>query len=390
MKPLAHQEKFAKGYKHPHLAPGKAFIVHEGGTGKTICGALFIKDGRDKNAVVTCPKRVVNKWKAELFKCKTYARVLSHGDFVKAIEAEGPFEASALVVDEADEFASPLFTKERSRRSEALYNEIKAYPDMPVALLTATPIRSNPWNLHTLLTYLGRYIEWKEWREAFFTLQDLPFLPRPAYMEDDDWREKSRVVLEKYADIVLLRDVVDLPDATYNMIPVSTPRFNNTEEWEASAAFYAEHRHEQQNKAEAIKEIGREFRKVLVVAFYTEQIDDLVVKLAADKPVFSLHGAVRDQEKVIMAANAADDCYFIVQASIGVGFDADTFSAVVFASMSNKVRDYVQMKYRVRRIHNLHPVSYNFLTGGRCDESVYDNIIHGRDFVPSEWKKRLV
>jgi hypothetical protein len=57
----------------------------------------------------------------------------------------------------------------------------------------------------------------------------------------------------------------------------------------------------------------------------------------------------------------------------------------VFASMSYRVRDFVQMKYRVRRIHNLHPVEYNYLIGGRCDKAVKKVIDMGRDFVPSEW-----
>ena len=99
-----------------------------------------------------------------------------------------------------------------------------------------------------------------------------------------------------------------------------------------------------------------------------------------------VNGSVKDQETILKQANECDECFLIVQASLGAGFDADSFSCVVFASMSYKARDWVQMKFRVRRIHNLHPVQYYYLIGGECDEAVYDTIMLGKDFLPSEWQ----
>lgn len=135
-----HQVKFAKGYSD------KALIAHETGTGKTICACVWLHDGRDNDALVIAPKRAIEKWKVELKKWQTKATVVSKEQF-KKIHIK---KWSAIVVDECDEFASPLFTKGRSQLSESLYNLIKAY-DVPIMLASATPIRSNPWNLHTLL-----------------------------------------------------------------------------------------------------------------------------------------------------------------------------------------------------------------------------------------------
>ena len=122
------------------------------------------------------------------------------------------------------------------------------------------------------------------------------------------------------------------------------------------------------------------------MAYYREQIAELEKALSKDRETFAIHGGIKDQEAVIKKAAESDECYFIVQAGIGAGFDADTFSCVVFASMSYAVRDYVQMKFRVRRIHNLHPVKYYYLIGGHCDRAVLHNIELGKDFIPSEWK----
>lgn len=365
-------------YKHQkdflELNPDKAFIVWEGGTGKTIGACCWLAKGRDQDALVICNKRIIQKWKNELEKWETKATVISKEQFKK----NPVYKWSAIVVDEADEFASPLFTKARSKLAEHLYQMVKSFPQMPVMLATATPVRSNPYNLHTLLCYLGIYYDWKDWRSEFFSLEYRPYLPRPAWLPKSDWRQKIREVLEKHADIVLLKDCVkDLPPVYEEIIETKGVSVGET--------FVDKHRSEQLGKEKNIIEIAKDFRKVLVVAHYVEQVESLYKSLSKDRQTFMVHGGVKDQEKILKEANESDECFLIVQASLGVGFDADSFSCVIFASMSYKVRDYVQMKYRVRRIHNLHPASYYYLVGGKCDKTVYETIQLGRDFVPSEW-----
>jgi superfamily II DNA or RNA helicase len=372
-----HQVKYAKGYKD------KAFIVHEGGTGKTICACAWLKDGRDDDALVICPKRIVRKWQETLKEMGTKATVLSKENFKKS----PPKCWSAVVVDEADEFASPLLVKGRSQLATALYTLVKKYPSMPVMLCTATPIRSNPWNLHTLLCYLGIYMDKNAWRSHFFNLEKRPFLRQMAWFPKNDWRQRIRPALVQYADIVLLKDCIgNLPSIAEKTLETPYKVFERPLEVEPTALFVAEHRWEQKNKVKKILEIGKEYRKVLVVAHYVEQVESLAQELGKDRQTYMVHGGIKDQEAILKEANEVDECYLVIQASLGAGFDADSFSCVIFASMSYRVRDFVQMKYRVRRIHNLHPVEYNYLIGGRCDKAVYKTIMLGRDFVPSEWQ----
>lgn len=378
MKLKAHQIKFAKDYK------GSNLIVHETGTGKTVCACVWLRDGRDSDAIVVCPKRVVEKWKDALNVWETKAFVVSMDQFKKL----PILRYSAIVIDEADEFASPLFNKNRSQRSEALYNLVKAHPEVPILLLTATPIRSSPWNLHSLLTFSGHYIDWKQWRDVFFNLERRPYLSRPAYIPKPDWRKRIRPVLEKYADIVLLKDCIDdLPPIEEKIIKVVGDKFPGTKEVQPKAAFVEEHMWEQKNKHETILDIAKGYRKVLVVAYYREQIKILREELSKERVTYTVHGGVENQEAILKEANEVDECFLIVQASLGAGFDADSFSCVVFASMSYAVRDWIQMKGRVRRVHNLHPVVYNYLIAGRCDKAVKHNVDLGKDFSPSEWQK---
>lgn len=373
MVPKEHQVKFIKGYKD------KDILAHEGGTGKTVCACLWLHDNRDSDALVICPKRVLTKWKIALKDWQTKATVVSKEQF-KKLEIK---KWSAIVVDEADEFGSALFTNKRSKLSEALYNQVKKY-DSPILLLTGTPVRSTPWNLHSLLVFRGVYIDWKKWREEFFSLQFLPYLPRPAWMPKSNWRDLIRPYIEKYCDIILLKDCADLPSSTEEVITIEEKKFKSVE-FEPSKQFHERHRFEQEGKIEEIKDISKKFRKVLVVAYYIEQLEDLYKKLSKERTTFMVHGSVKNQEEKLLEANKIDDCILIVQAGLGVGFDADTFSCVIFVSLSYPVRDYVQMKWRVRRINNLNPIKYYHIHSGKADRMVYDNIIKGKNFVPSEW-----
>lgn len=382
MELFEHQIKCAKDY------PNKALICWEGGTGKTVGASVWLHDKRDEDALVIAPKRIIDKWSKELHKWETKATVISKDNFKKI-----PIKKwSAIVVDEADEFASPLFLKKgRSQLSTKLYELIKFQPETPILLLTATPVRSNPWNLHTLLCFLGIYIDWQRWRKEFFYLQypdyeQFRFLQRPAYFPKPDWIVRIQPYIKKYADIVLMKDCVgDLPPSEEIVVKLKSKPFVVSQESTSSGRFYEQHQWEQKDKLKDILKIAKEYRKVLVVAYYVEQTEELKRHLSKDRLTFMVNGTVKKQEEILEEANKVDECFLIVQAGLGAGFDADTFPCVIFVSMSYKVRDYVQMKFRVRRIHNLNPVRYYYLLSGKCDKNVYETIQKGRDFVPSEW-----
>ena len=386
MKPLKHQKKFTKGYK------GSPLLAHEGGTGKTVCACLWLKDKRDKDALVVCPKKVIRKWQRALAAWGTKATVISKEEFKKT-----PFKKwSAVVIDEADEFAGMIFVgRQRSELAITLYNYVREYSPK-ILLLTGTPVRSTPWNLHSLLCFMNIWVPIKEFRDAFFELKKpedrgYGYLQRPSYIPRPHWRDKVRLWLEKYADIVLLSDCVkQLPVPEIRIIKVKTPKMKITED---QYTFRDHHMHEQTEKLPYIKSLGKEFKKVLLVAYYRDQIEQLIKDLKGQgKDIFYVYGGVstKKQEAQIEGAEKSKNCFFIVQASVGAGFDGDTFDCLAFASMSYSVRDYVQMCWRLPRIHNLHGYTKVFLQGGKCDETVYDHVQQGLDFVPSQWNPNLL
>jgi superfamily II DNA or RNA helicase len=355
----------------------------EAGTGKTHAAVLWLQQGeRSKNAVVICPKQIRADWKARA----PFATVYSFEDFLKAIPPENP---SAVVVDEADAMASPLFiAKARSKRTGRLYNYLYDYPDVHILLLTATPVRSTPWNIHTLLVLakIKSPDTWKKYQSMFFELQYKPFLPRPAYFPVKGWQSRMQDLINKYTHTALMADMVELPEETHEVIKLKAPDYEKNEEWEPMAQFVADHRLEQQSKDKTIKEIARGYRKVVVVAHYREQIDQLERALSKERQVFILDGRTTHAEQVIAAAEASPECYFIVQASVGAGFELPSFAVMIFASQGYSVRNWVQMKARIKRINSLKPTKYYYLQAGRCDKMIYDSIESGKDFVPSEYQ----
>lgn len=373
-----HQQAFIDRNKNRDL------LVYEGGTGKTFCGCLWLNKRKHLKALVVCPKSIIKKWKRSLEEEGSVADVCSRDD-IKKIDLN---KYEAIILDEAQDFASPIFDKGRSQRTEAIYTYIKTHPQAHILLLTATPVRSTPWNIHTLACYLGIYWDVKKFRDEFFHLTDK--FGRLHYEKNKDWRIKIRPYIEAIADIVLMSDCVDVPVQHNQVVNIKwTGAQDNKvkgEYLEPSAEWHLRHRVENgQEKFAKLKEILDQYRKIIIVCYYTEQIETYSKAIGEDRQVYVLSGSTKNQDDVIASAQSADDCVFFVQASMGAGFDADKFSVIVFASMSFRYIDYAQMKYRVKRIHNLHENTFIHLLGGKCDEAVYNTINEGKNFDPHEY-----
>ena len=379
MERMPHQQRFYD------WNPRKAIANHEMRTGKSLIGAEWITR-RTGERIIVCPKQVKKDWEA----FNTGAMVMSKEEFKKVAHTLSPV---AVVVDEAHYFASALFLrrgKGRSQLAEALYRLVQRCPDMDILLLTATPVRNDAWSLHTLLCYIGVYYDWKWWRSEFFELRAMPWLPRQPWMRAGhvpeawapraDWRERLREYLVKHTDIVTLRDIVEyLPPAETMVTKVKHPKPYKKPEDEV-VTWVHEHQWEQGGKGKEILALG--YKKLIIVAHYTAQIDALAEELAVDgRPVFVLDGRTKDASVVKLVAQEAEECYFIVQSSMGFGFDGYMFGAMVFASMSHSCVNHTQMLGRTRHIKHLQPVTYLYLIGGRWDQKIYDCVTAGNDFI---------
>lgn len=367
LKLLPHQERVLKEN------PKKALLVHEMRTGKSLIGAKWIDNPcRTGNTYIICLKGNKKEWQ----RYDTKATILTKEEFKKiAHTIENP---TAIVVDEAHYFGSPLFLRKRSQLSEALYKLVKKYPDMDVLLLTATPIRQDAWSLHSLLCYIGVYYDWKVWRSTFFQLESKPYMRFPAWFPKPDWRENLKPIRDKHCDIVSLHDIIEyLPQPEEKIITIKN-KFEKKDRWTD------EHKDEQKGKLEAILELG--YKKLILVCHYTEQIDFLKDNLK-DKPIYVLDGRTKDADKVKTEAQEADECYFIVQSSMGFGWNGYMFGAIVFVSMMHSIVDYIQMTGRQRHLEHIITPQYIFLIGGKWDRRILQSIKSNNNFNPHNYNE---
>lgn len=374
-----HQQRFVD------KNPNRALLVWETQTGKTLAACEWLKLRTDRPALVLSPKAIIKKWERELADVNAVADVITH-DAIKKMDIS---KYRAIVADECQAFASPLFTKQRSQRATKLYEHIRAHPDTHILLMSATPVRSSAWNIHTLACYLQHLWPVKQFRDKFEYLTDI--YGRYHYEPVPDWRTKIRPYVKEIADIVLMKDIIDgdMPEESEEIINIP---WTKTHEKafkdslagaysEPSAEWHARHRAEQgKDKLAKVKEITDGYQKAIVVCFYTEQIALYAREIGKERQVFVLQGSTKDQDAVIEAAKAADDCVFLIQASMGAGFSASEFNVVIFASMSFRYIDLVQMKGRVRVITDLHPNMFIYLLAGKCDRAVHERIMLGKDF----------
>lgn len=362
-----HQKRFA--IKNPR----KALLCWEVRTGKTVAAAVWLNLRQNKKALVICPKSIVEKWKRDLKTWKAKADVISR-DTVHKTDLH---RYRAVIVDEVHDFASPLFTGKASRRAAALYQFVRAHPEADILLLSGTPIRSTPWNIHTLACFLGIYWDKAAFQNEFFVL--VRRFGRMFYEEKSDWRIRVRPYLEQIADIVLMKDCYDMPHPKDPIVVEVKQVASSATSW------HERHKAEQSNKKiDALRRVLDGYRKVMLVCYYREQIERYE-KEFADREVFVLHGGVKNHDAVIQAARAADDCIFIVQSSMGVGFDAWEFSAMVFASLDFKYVAYEQMLGRMKQMGATVAKDVVVVLGGECDTAVWEQIQRGRDFTPSQY-----
>lgn len=131
-----------------------------------------------------------------------------------------------------------------------------------------------------------------------------------------------------------------------------------------------------------LKKYTADKRKVVIVARYISQIDYLAKELAKEREVHVLTGAVKNQEEVIAAARESFENYFLIQSSMGAGFQLPEFSYMIFVSLSFSVRDFIQMRGRILRIDALKSNWIVHLLGGKLDEAVFQRVIKdGLDFT---------
>lgn len=412
-----------KLYKHQQdiidADPKKCGIFYGTGSGKSLI-ALSIAKGR---TLVICPKtlRDDKTWERNLEKLGKNIEliVMSKEDFKKLDKHAYPrLHFRTIIIDEAHTVSgvSPVIRwrnkkpePKASQLYDAIYDYLQSNPPERLYLLTATPIR-NPMSVYALGKILGRTWDFYEFRSIYYVPIKMNF--REVWMpkKDSETQERLGKCVRGLGYTGQLSDWMDVPDQTHKTIhvpltPMQVEKLKELprdfpdplvlvgkkhqveqgvlkgNEFEASQVFPS-------GKLEAIEDLYEEFRKVLVFAKYTEQIE-MIKKYFHEKevPFYTLTGQTKDRGTLIRVADADPRCIVVAQSTVSAGYELPSFRCTVYASEDYSYVSHTQSVGRTLRINNLQKNLYVYLVSGEIDKAVRKAIDLKGDFNEAIYSK---
>lgn len=370
--------------------PLKLILAHGTRTGKTYTIAFWAQKRPETKFALFCPKRIKKNWISDLALCGTTNVTVFTKEEIKKVDLE---QFTGLIGDEAHHVASGLFDKRKkvgntnkrkfapSDLTATIYNWVRLHPDYPILLATATPIASKPSNLHTLAALTGHYWDWKEYREYFYELVRRPYAPFPFWTPKENWRELIKPYARKVCDIVLLSDVINVPEQKHEVVKVSLDKETRQSiklaaDLSPSKEWHMKHQLAQgKEKLLKILELSESEAKVIVVCSYTAEIDYMLNTLEKHREVFVIDGRTKDPSTIIQKAAESEECFMIIQSSCGEGFRGDSFNMMIFSSMDWKVVSYQQMLGRMLHLNKQDGNIFYYLIADSKDLDIYERVV---------------
>lgn len=387
MKPLyKHQERFLA------RNPDKALLVWGMGSGKTRAACEWAKL-RGRQVLIVCPKGLCENWRreCEAWGVKHYT-ILSKETFKKSC---ADYAHKVLIVDEADHFYAPHFSSQLSKSLRGYIKNRKPH----LLMLSATPYRSNAWNIFTAAALLGIDLNFFKFKNDFFYEIRMGFrtVPKPK----PGTEAKIRALVGKIGDVFNPEDEFDIPpqiDEVVHSGESERQRYAHATNQEINhiVRFTRDHQIEagigvpvvSDNKLEIIRRYLEEVPKVAVVCRYREQLATYARVLREEgHQVFEIHGDVVDRSGVLDKVEKAEKCVLLLQSATCEGYEAPSVGLMVFASMDYSYRNYTQMKGRIHRMNRLKKNVYVHLVAGDCDRAIASCMEKKQDFDVLKWVK---
>lgn len=403
--------------------PKKAPLALGTGSGKSRT-ALELARGR---TLVVCLKqgREDRTWErnADRFGIVVNLKVISKEQFRRDHKKLPPCDT--LIIDEAHTLLGVLPDTKLVRGKEVvqtsqLYAALRWYIDkhQPERLYFASATMiPKPMNLYALATLMGKRWDFFEFRKTFYFPVKMGW--RTAWIP-----KKNKELKERLADLFKnhlgaytgqLSDWFDVPEQTH-----TTVHFDLTKQQKEAIKFIKEnvsdpmvartklrsiengvlYTHDieiitgkterlvsktevfKTKKMDYILERAQEFKKMLIFANYTGQIEEIVKTLKKEGyDAVALTGKTKDRENLFIDADSAEHKIIVAQASISAGYEFKTCNCVIFASKSYKFVDYEQALGRVLRADAIKKNLYiHLVVKGGVDESCHKSIMEGKDF----------
>lgn len=387
----SHQQKLLD------LNPPKYLLAWGTGAGKTkVSIGLALKNC--DTCLVICPKALKENWVRETTGLTMKFLVLTKEEFKKQAPTLPPFDG--IIVDEAHYFAGFRNMRDQSQMHKTLFAYIKKWSIEYIWLLSATPYLSTPMNIYALARLLGKPWNYQKFKEHFF--YEVTMGRRTVPMVRPNIEDDLKNCVLELGDTVSLDEVADVPDQIFEteflaltdaqhkgiagiMETNFIVRFTQQHQIENGALKDDGYRGDtfyENLKVDRVLALAEEHKKVAVFCRYNLQIEALKVVLEEKlkKPVYLITGAVQGRDAVVRAADAADECVVLINASCSEGYELPSIGVIIFASLSFSLKDYIQCQGRFLRINKLKKNIFIHLVSGEIDTAVYECIMKKQDF----------
>lgn len=339
-------------------------------------------------------------------------------------------ECKTLCIDECDEFLGIGTTtvKRGDRRVpktsqifEAVYQYIQKYQPKRIYLASATPAPKPlaVWGIAKLLgrsEVLGVFSEYYQFRDRFYVEKKMGAFK--VWIDKKDKASKLLLAsfLKEMGYVGRLQDWFDVPEQVHKEIYVgltldqkkamarieeleSDPmvkraKYRTIENgilYDQEVTVLSEREHMmtkstkdfESEKTDHILRYAREFKRILIFANYTGQIDFIskILELQGYK-VMKLTGSTKKEDRETLFATAEkNDMIIVAQSSISSGYEWKTCDCVIFASKSRRYVKYLQALGRPLRADALKKNLFiHMIVKGGLDESCHIDIMSGADF----------
>lgn len=147
-----------------------------------------------------------------------------------------------------------------------------------------------------------------------------------------------------------------------------------------------------ETKLQALDLYQQEFKKIVIFARYTAQIE--LYKSYFEKKkikVYVLNGKTKDsiRKEQTTLAGKTHECVFIAQSAVSAGWELPNFPVMIFASLDTSFVNYDQAIGRIQRANNIKKNLYVFLIAGNVDKKRKQLIDNKQSFSEAKFAKEF-
>ena len=374
--------------------------------GKTAT-AIRLATTRVNSALVVVPKSLKTNWKLEIEKWNDsdcVFHVVTKEDI--RLNKNIPAGCEAVIGDEVH----VGFGNYKSQCFKALHKYIKDNNVQYVWLLTGTPMTATNWSVYSYLILLGYNPSFIKWREKYN--YPIKLGSRIIWQPKKNMDSELQDVLRKIGTVIDLKDIADIADdedvyeyfslnpeqkklIKESFDPMPAIRYTKQHQIESGILIgdaYNDTKVLNCSKDRRIIELVNETEKIVIVVRYLAQLDKYAELLKnCGKRIFKISGQEKlSASEVASEAENSDKAIVLVQGDTVAGYNLQSFSTVVFASMSYSFVNYDQVRFRTKNMDKNTPCTYIhlFTEGDSLDKAVFDSVTRKQNFSVELYKQQ--